>query len=164
MSGFAQRGNCRRDRDENEAIGRRKVYKAKYRKGGCVTTYSLFHDAPQYATTATFPAPRPTRKRAHEALRQGAPERHRCQMLMAATGPETPSWDCAQSTRRCKGKRAIFICDRRTLIEQTSAVADSYGLTAHSVLMADHWRYDPSSPFRLPALRRSHAAKWPDVI
>jgi len=48
-----------------------------------------------------------------------------------------------------RGKRAVFVCDRRTLIEQTSAVADSYGLTAHSVLMADHWRYDRCSRFQI---------------
>ena len=62
-----------------------------------------------------------------------------------------------------KGKRAIFICDRRTLIEQTSAVADSYGLTAHSVLMADHWRYDPSSPFQIASAQTLARRKWPDV-
>ena len=85
-------------------------------------------------------------------------------MLMAPTGASKTFLGLrAIHEALQKGKRAIFICDRRTLIEQTSAVADSYGLTAHSVLMADHWRYDPSSPF--PDCQRSDARtpQWPDV-
>ena len=95
---------------------------------------------------------------AHEALRQGARNGHR-QMLMATGRAGRPSWGLrAIHEALQKGKRAIFICDRRTLIEQTSAVADSYGLTAHSVLMADPLALRPVGRFRLPALRRSHAA------
>ncbi len=128
-----------------------------------MTTYSLFHDAPQYAT-ATFPTPRPFQEEAHEALRQGARNGHRCQMLMAPTGSgKTFLGLRAIHEALQKGKRAIFICDRRTLIEQTSAVADSYGLTAHSVLMADHWRYDPSSPFQIASAQTLARRKWPDV-
>jgi len=127
-----------------------------------VTTYSLFHDAPQYAT-ATFPTPRPFQEEAHEALRQGARNGHRCQMLMAATGAgKTFLGLRAIHEALQKGKRAIFVCDRRTLIEQTSAVADSYGLTAHSVLMADHWRYDPSSPFQIASAQTLARRQWPD--
>lgn len=62
-----------------------------------------------------------------------------------------------------KGKRAIFICDRRTLIEQTSAVADRYGLSAHSVLMADHWKYDRHSPFQIASAQTLARRQWPDV-
>ena len=128
-----------------------------------MTTYSLFHDAPQYAT-ATFPTPRPFQEEAHEALRQGARNGHRCQMLMAATGAgKTFLGLRAIHEALQKGKRAIFVCDRRTLIEQTSAVADSYGLTAHSVLMADHWRYDPSSPFQIASAQTLARRKWPDA-
>ena len=128
-----------------------------------MTTYSLFHDAPQYAT-ATFPAPRPFQEEAHEALRQGARNGHRCQMLMAATGAgKTFLGLRAIHEALQKGKRAIFVCDRRTLIEQTSAVADSYGLTAHSVLMADHWRYDPRSPFQIASAQTLARRQWPDA-
>ena len=128
-----------------------------------MTTYSLFHDAPQYAT-ATFPTPRPFQEEAHEALRQGARNGHRCQMLMAPTGSgKTFLGLRAIHEALQKGKRAIFICDRRTLIEQTSAVADSYGLTAHSVLMADHWRYDPSSPFQIASAQTLARRQWPDA-
>jgi superfamily II DNA or RNA helicase len=62
-----------------------------------------------------------------------------------------------------RGKRAVFVCDRRTLIEQTSAVADSYGLTAHSVLMADHWRYDRGSRFQIASAQTLARRRWPDA-
>ena len=45
---------------------------------------SLF-DAPNYES-AKFPTPRPFQDTAHEALRQGVRDGHRCQMLMAPTG------------------------------------------------------------------------------
>ena len=67
----SQRATCRRDRDEERGHRGRRSITRRSAKGGCVTTYSLFHDAPQYAT-ATFPAPRPFQEEAHEALRQGA--------------------------------------------------------------------------------------------
>ena len=77
---------------------------------------------------------------------------------------ERRSWGFERSTKRCKrGKSAIFVCDRRTLIEQTSAVADSYGLTAHSVLMADHWRYDKHSPFQIASAQTLAKRRWPDA-
>ena len=62
-----------------------------------------------------------------------------------------------------RGKRAVFVCDRRTLIEQTSAVADSYGMTAHSVLMADHWRYDRGSRFQIASAQTLARRRWPDA-
>jgi DNA repair protein RadD len=128
-----------------------------------VSTYQLFDDRPQYGT-ATFPVPRPFQDEAHEALRQGARNGHRCQMLMAPTGSgKTYLGLRAIHEALQKGRSAIFICDRRTLIEQTSAVADSYGLTAHSVLMADHWRYDRHSPFQIASAQTLARRQWPDV-
>jgi len=128
-----------------------------------MSTLQLFDDRPQYAT-ATFPPPRPFQDEAHEALRQGARNGHRCQMLMAPTGSgKTFLGLRAIHESLQKGRRAIFICDRRTLIEQTSAVADSYGLTAHSVLMADHWRYDRHSPFQIASAQTLARRQWPDV-
>ena len=125
--------------------------------------HPLFADSPQYQT-ATFPTPRPFQETAHEALRQGARNGHRCQMLMAPTGSgKTFLGLRAIHEALQKGKSAIFVCDRRTLIEQTSAVADSYGLTAHSVLMADHWRYDKHSPFQIASAQTLAKRRWPDA-
>ena len=128
-----------------------------------MTTYHLFADSPQYET-ATFPAPRPFQEVAHEQLRQGARDGHRCQMLMAPTGSgKTFLGLRAIHEALQRGKRAVFVCDRRTLIEQTSAVADSYGLTAHSVLMADHWRYDRGSRFQIASAQTLARRRWPDA-
>ena len=35
-------------------------------------------------------------------------------------------------------------------------------LTAHSVLMVDHWRYDPSSPFQIASAQTLARRQWPD--
>lgn len=62
-----------------------------------------------------------------------------------------------------KGKRAIFVCDRRTLINQTSEVADSYGLSAHGVMMSNHNRFDPSMPFQIASAQTLARRRWPDA-
>jgi len=125
-----------------------------------------FEDVAHYRS-ASFPAPRPFQNEAHEKLRQGARDGHRCQLVMAPTG----SGKTFLSMRviheaLLKGKRAVFVCDRRTLIEQTSEVADSYGLSAHSVIMASHWRYDPDMPFQIASAQTLQKRQWPaaDVI
>jgi superfamily II DNA or RNA helicase len=45
---------------------------------------------------------------------------------------------CNEAIQR--GKRAVFLCDRTTLIDQTSEVADKYGLNSHGIIQAQHWR------------------------
>lgn len=37
-----------------------------------------------------------------------------------------------------KGRSVVFVCDRTTLINQTSATADAYGLSAHGIVQAKH--------------------------
>ena len=110
----------------------------------------LFSEAaPNYSAT-TFPEPRPFQYHAHQALRDGFRAGHKNQMLMSPTGSGKTFLGLRIAHEAlAKGKRALFICDRRTLIDQTSATADSYGLSAHGVLMANHWRYDPAMPFQI---------------
>jgi hypothetical protein len=62
-----------------------------------------------------------------------------------------------------RGKRVIFVCDRTTLINQTSAVADSYGLSAHGVIQANHWRYDSSYPFQIASVQTLARRNWPEA-
>ena len=57
----------------------------------------------------------------------------------------------------------MFVCDRTTLINQTSAVADSYGLSAHSVMQASHWRFDPSKKFQIASAQTLARRGWPDA-
>ena len=88
-----------------------------------------------------FPTPREFQTNAHGALRQGFREGHKNQLIMAPTG----SGKTYLGLRICreamqKGKRAVFLCDRTTLINQTSEVADKYGLHDHGIIQAKHWR------------------------
>src|SRR5574337_1154567 len=106
-------------------------------------------DAPNYASS-TFPEPRAFQVSAHDKLRQGARDGHKNQLIMAPTGAGKSYLGmriCHEALLR--GKRALFVCDRTTLINQTSAVADQYGLSAHGIIQASHWRVDLSLPFQI---------------
>lgn len=123
-------------------------------------------ESPSYASTS-FPDPREFQVTAHEALRQGVRAGHRCQMLMAATGAGKTFLGLRiihEGLR--KGRRAVFVCDRRNLIDQTSAVADRYGLSAHGIIMSDHWRYSPEMPFQIASAQTLARREWPkaDIV
>jgi DNA repair protein RadD len=123
-------------------------------------------DMPNYSA-ASFPPPRAFQDKAHQALRDGAKAGHRCQMLMSPTGSgKTYLALRIAHEALVRGYRALFIADRRTLIDQTSQTADGYGLSAHAVLMAGHWRYDPSMPFQIASAQTLARREWPkaDVV
>jgi superfamily II DNA or RNA helicase len=122
-----------------------------------------FAVVPQY-DTGKFPTLRPFQQTAHEALRAGAKDGHRVQMVMAPTGSGKTILGLniiAQALQ--KGRKAVFVCDRTTLIDQTSAVADKYGLSAHGVMQANHWRTDASLPFQIASAQTLGRRKWPDA-
>lgn len=122
--------------------------------------------APNYAN-ATFPEPRPFQTDAHSRLRAGARGGHKNQILMSPTGSgKTYLGLRIAHEALAKGKRAIFVCDRTTLIDQTSKTADRYGLSAHGVIQADHWRTDYSKPFQIASVQTLARRQWPesDVI
>lgn len=86
---------------------------------------------------------RPYQEAVIEALRQGFASGHRTQILYAGTG--AGKTECSVALLKAtadKGNRALFIADRRVLVEQTSERLDRYGIP-HGVLMAKHWRYRP---------------------
>lgn len=123
----------------------------------------LFADTPNYAS-ATFPEPRPFQASAHDKLRDGRRAGHRCQMLMAPTGAGKTYLGLRVAHEALqKGKRAIFVCDRTTLINQTSEAADRYGLSAHGVIQANHWRFNPSFPFQIASAQTLARRSWPDA-
>ena len=120
-------------------------------------------DAPNYAG-ATFPPPRDFQTLAHEQLQAGARAGHRRQLLMAPTGAgKTYLGMRIAHEALIKGKTALFVCDRTTLINQTSAVADSYGLSCHGIIQAQHWRTDRSAPFQICSLQTLARRSWPDA-
>lgn len=112
-----------------------------------------------------FPSPRPFQIKAHDALRDGFKNGHKNQLIMAPTGAGKTYLGlriCREATQ--KGKRAVFLCDRTTLIDQTSAVADRYGLTDHGVIQADHWRRRGYELLQIASVQTiAKRAYWPEM-
>lgn len=115
----------------------------------------------------SFPAPRDFQQRAHEALREGVRAGHRCQVLMAPTGGGKTYLALRIAHEALeRGKRVVFVADRKTLIDQTSQTCDRYGLTEHGIIQADHWRTRPQHALQIASAQTLDRRKWPaaDVI
>mgnify|MGYP003347309301 CR=1 FL=1 len=112
-----------------------------------------------------FPAPRPFQIKAHDALREGFRNGHRRQIIMAPTGAGKTYIGlriCHEAMQ--KGKRAVFLCDRTTLINQTSEVADRYGLKDHGIIQAQHWRRDKNALLQIASVQTiAKRAYWPET-
>jgi superfamily II DNA or RNA helicase len=112
-----------------------------------------------------FPEPRKFQLSAHQALRQGFRDGHKNQIIMAPTGAGKTYLGlriCNEAMQ--KGKRAVFLCDRTTLINQTSEVADKYGLTEHGIIQAQHWRRDPDMLLQIASVQTvGKRAFWPKM-
>lgn len=112
-----------------------------------------------------FPAPRQFQIDAHNALRQGFKEGHKNQIIMAPTGAGKTYLGlriCHEAMQR--GKRAVFLCDRTTLIDQTSAVADRYGLLEHGIIQANHWRRRPEKLLQIASVQTiAKREYWPQL-
>jgi superfamily II DNA or RNA helicase len=112
-----------------------------------------------------FPTPRPFQEKAHENLREGFKNRHKNQIIMAPTGAGKTI--CALRIIHealLKGKRAIFVCDRTTLINQTSETADSLGMIQHGIIQAQHWRKNETLPFQIASAQTLAKRQfWPDA-
>ena len=114
---------------------------------------------------STFPPPRPFQLDAHQQLRLGFKAGHKNQMIMAPTGAGKTYLGlriCHEAMQ--KGKRAVFLCDRNTLINQTSAAADGYGLTSHGIIQADHWRRQPEHLLQIASAQTIAKREfWPQL-
>ena len=112
-----------------------------------------------------FPEPRSFQVKAHEALRKGFREGHKNQIIMAPTGAGKTYLGlriCNEAIQR--GKRAVFLCDRTTLINQTSTVADRYGMTSHGIIQAKHWRRRPDELFQIASVQTIAKREfWPQM-
>ncbi len=100
--------------------------------------------------SGSFPSPRPFQDIAHRELRTGFMEGNRSQILMAPTGAGKSYIGlrlCNEALAR--GRRVLFICDRKTLINQTSAVADGYGMQAHGIIQASNPKFALWRPFQI---------------
>lgn len=113
--------------------------------------------------TYTFPPPRECQTRAIEILREGLRSGHKNQLLVLPTGGgKTIAALMLIGESLKKGKRATFVCDRITLINQASENADKYGLHHHGIVQANHWRRDNSLPFQIASVQTIQARNyWP---
>lgn len=82
-------------------------------------------------------------RQARDLLRSGYASGHRSQLLGIPTGGGKTSiasyllWSAFN-----RGKRAAFVVDRVSLVDQTSKVLDAFGVE-HGVVQANHWRRRP---------------------
>lgn len=101
---------------------------------------------------------------AAEALRSNIRSGTKNQILVAPTGSGKTiiaTYLIAEAAK--KGKRAVFVCDRVNLIDQTSAVFDDYGLP-HGVIQADHWRWRPWEKVQVASAQTLARRKWPEDV
>ena len=106
----------------------------------------------------------PHQEAAIQQLREGIKAGHRKQILMAACGSGKTITAChlMQEAIR-KGSRAMFLVDRIVLVEQTSAVLDSFGLP-HGVLQAGHWRMRPYEPLQVASMQTLERRGIPEGV
>lgn len=86
---------------------------------------------------------RPYQLQSIEELRNGARAGHRAQILQVPTGggKTVIAAHLSEEAKR-KYSRVAFVVDRVSLVDQTSALFDRYGID-HGVIQAGHWRHRP---------------------
>ena len=105
---------------------------------------------------------RPYQVNSIESLREGFRQQHKRQVLAASTGAgkSLMALHLIQQVAE-KGKRAIFLCDRRVLVEQFSKHLDAHGIN-HGVLMASHWRWRPYEQVQIASIQTLEKMdSWP---
>lgn len=61
-----------------------------------------------------------------------------------------------------RGKRAAFVADRLSLIDQTSRVFTEQGID-HGIIQADHWQYYPWKPVQVCSQQTLSRREWPET-
>ena len=111
-----------------------------------------------------FPALRPFQSETHEAIRQAARDGHKRILVTAPTGSGKTilALNVIKETLS-KGRRAMFLCDRKTLIAQTSEVAAEVGLGNHGIIQASNPMLDLSRRFQIASAQTLMRRGWPDT-
>ncbi len=102
--------------------------------------------------------------RSLDALRDGIRAGLNRQLLMAATGAgKTVCAAQLMESASSKKRRAVFLVDRVSLVDQTSRVFDEYGI-AHGVIQANHWRYRPYEYIQVASVQTLSRRGFPEDI
>lgn len=98
-------------------------------------------------------------EQARSLVRQG----HRRILIVSPTGSgKTVLASALMEMVQSKGNRANFVVDRLSLIDQTSATLDRYGMTEHGVIQASHPRFRPSKPIQVCSVQTLARREWPE--
>lgn len=103
-----------------------------------------------------------------DALREGIRAGHRAQLLVAPTGAgKTVMAAHLLGEAERRRSQSAFIVDRVSLVDQTSATLDRYGIE-HGVIQAGHWRYRATAPIQVCSAqtieRRGFGTGWKLVL
>lgn len=96
-----------------------------------------------------------------ERLRENIRRGIKNQILCAPTG--AGKTECAlHLIAECfeRGKRAVFVTDRISLLDQTSARMDRYSVP-HGVIQANHWRWRPWDRIQVASIQTMARRRWP---
>src|SRR5690606_5731712 len=65
---------------------------------------------------------------------------------------------------RCieRGRRATFVVDRLSLLDQTSEVLDGFGIP-HGIIQASHWRWRPYEYVQVASQQTLARRDWPET-
>lgn len=103
-------------------------------------------------------------ERAIEKLRENMRAGVKNQVLSAPTGSgKTLISAHLLMEALAKGTRSVFVADRISLIDQTSAVLDRYGIS-HGVIQANHWRWRPWERIQVASAQTLARRKWPEDL
>lgn len=107
---------------------------------------------------------RPYQIESIESLRDGFRNGHIRQILSASTGSgKSVVMMSMIKSAIDKGSRALFVCERRVLVDQFSRHLDSMNID-HGVFMAGHWRYRPHANVQLASIQTlERMESWPIV-
>lgn len=95
------------------------------------------------------------------SLREGFAQKHTRQVLALPTGGgKSRIMERMIDGVTSKGKRVMFICERRTLVAQFSKHLDRAGID-HGIYMADHWRNRPHCPVQVASVQTLERMKTP---
>ncbi|MFM0732345.1 DEAD/DEAH box helicase family protein [Paraburkholderia sediminicola] len=123
----------------------------------------LFDFLPDYLEAA-FPPPRSFQDPAIDSIIAGRRAGHRAQMLCAPTGAGKTYLGLKLCHATLKtGKKATFVCDRKSLINQTSAVAATYGLHQHGIIQAKNPKFNMDLPFQIASVQTVMERGWHDT-